>query len=305
MNPTIDRAAWLAERRLGIGGSDIASVFNLGYGCRRRLWYNKTGHAEDFPFDGNKLTRLGTHLEPLIAWMYQEETGRILTSVESKACESVPELRPNVDRLVSDSESLRGPGVVEIKALGRQSFYLAKRTGLAADYLLQLQAGIMSWGVAWGAFVFMNRDNGDLIYFDVDKSESLCSEIAIEVPKFWVLVDKGPAPDRLEPDDKRCQSCAWRTTCQGDVLVQIEPSSDFEPDDSLRPLASEWIERRALRDEAKSLFEESDEELKACIGARSTIDTGAGKFTYHGSPRKGYTVAATTVRTLRLIGGKK
>lgn len=303
--PTTDRASWLAERRLGIGGSDIASVFNVGWGCRRRLFYDKRGTPIDFD-DSQKLKKLfllGNTLEPMFADMYAGETGRrVVVRFGPLIDPETPHLRVNIDRAVwaTPMHSERGP--LEVKAQGREVFYRSKREGLSYDYLLQLQAGIMAARASWGAFAIGNRDNGDLIHFDVERSEDLCSEIKAEVPKMWAAIENGPAPDPLPDDqDKRCVSCPWRVTCRGDKHAFFDQTSDFIPMSELSALATEWRERRALRDEAKELFDETDSELKAGIGDNTSVDTGAGKFTYYSSPRKGYTVAATTVRTLRSV----
>lgn len=299
-----ERTQWLAERKLGVGGSDVASVFNVGWGCRRRLFFDKRDVPQDFPFDGNKLTRLGTILEPLFADMYAEDTGRKVVERTSGpvVVAHLPDLRVNVDRLVWKDPATMG--ILEIKSQGRSVFYNSKRMGLSEDYVLQLQAGMLAAGTQWGAFVIGNRDNGELMHWDVDRSEALCKEIEIEVPRFMAQVANGPMPDALEPSDKRCQSCPWRTTCHGAALV-VEKTSDFVPMNYLRALAIEWTERHALKKEADDLFDESDAELKARIGEHGAVDTGAGKFTFYSSPRKGYEVKATTARTLRLVKGKK
>ena len=49
----IDRAQFLQDRKQGVGGSDIASLFNIGWGCKRRLFYDKTNTPEDFPRDSS------------------------------------------------------------------------------------------------------------------------------------------------------------------------------------------------------------------------------------------------------------
>ena len=63
-------------RRSGIGGSDVPAI--LGEVPRRRsvdVWLEKTGQPEAEAFGGNKRTRWGQRLEPMIANLIAEEWG--------------------------------------------------------------------------------------------------------------------------------------------------------------------------------------------------------------------------------------
>lgn len=312
----------LKERKLGIGGSDVASLFNTGYGCRRALWYDKTDTPADFPFKGNRMTEMGTALEDLVANWYVEETGRTVFKLGRPLVSPDSYLRVNVDRIVCKEavdpdltfaarhgaplSILPDPGVQEIKSVGRGVFYKIKREGLPNDYILQLQAGMVDFPeIQWGAFAVGCRDNGELLHWDVPRSEAVCTEIRAEVPVFWALVENGPAPDRLEPDDRRCQTCQWRTTCQGDALVSIAPSSEYEVDDSLAPLVQEYIDRRALAKEADELLDETKEELKSRLGARGMVSAAGAKVQYYSIEKKAYSVPARTERALRVYPRKE
>lgn len=64
-------------RRSGLGGTDVAAIF--GEGSRRRaidVWREKTGDVDPFP--GNKRTRWGEILEPVVAREYAAATGLVL-----------------------------------------------------------------------------------------------------------------------------------------------------------------------------------------------------------------------------------
>ncbi len=65
-----ERAAWLAERRTGIGGSDIAALLGLSpYKTQVELWLDKTGRAPDIEPDADQVERMhwGNVLEDVIA----------------------------------------------------------------------------------------------------------------------------------------------------------------------------------------------------------------------------------------------
>jgi predicted phage-related endonuclease len=300
----MDRSTFLAERRKGIGGSDIAAVFNVGYGCRRRLWYDKRDVPRDFPDEGNALMELGNVLEPFFAAKYEKQTGRAVSILhEPVVHKTVDCLRVNVDRMVFDETGPRGP--LEIKSVGRAVFYKVKREGLPSDYILQLQQEMLVTDFPTGSYAIGCRDNGELVTWDVDRNEALCAEILAEGPKFWAQVENGPIPDALDSDDRRCQECGWRTTCQGNNLVQLGPESEYTVDESLAGLAAEYVERRALRKEADDLLEEVKEELACKLGDRTMVMAGGVKIQYYNVSKKEYTVKASSTRQLRLYPPKK
>ena len=69
------RALWLDERRKGIGGSDMADLFELPElgGCQRRLWYDKTNTPPDVPRLPLLVMRRGQALEALAAAEYKRK----------------------------------------------------------------------------------------------------------------------------------------------------------------------------------------------------------------------------------------
>lgn len=70
-----DREVWLELRKKYIGGADAASVIGLNeYQSPYALWCEKKGVTP--PFEGNLRTRVGSELEPVIAKLFEEETGK-------------------------------------------------------------------------------------------------------------------------------------------------------------------------------------------------------------------------------------
>lgn len=273
-----DRAAFLAARKSGIGGSDVAALYSLDYSCRRHLFYDKSGQAEDFPREETKAMRLGTFMEEFFADEYSASTGRAVWSLpEPLSTGGV--LCVNVDRMVAGKDA-EFSGVLEIKSMGREMFYKTKREGLSRSYILQLQAGMIAANATRGSFAIGSRDSGDLIHFDVERDEALCKAIPDDAAAFWAQLQSGDIPDRLEPDDRRCQKCEYRVTCQGNALVQLEGDGEVVPAPDLLPLVSEKIDRDALYDQALALCNETDEELRSALGDRQAVVVGDAKL-YH------------------------
>lgn len=289
-----NREEFLKARLAGVGGSDCASLFSLGYGCRKRLWLQKREVTPDFPREESTLMRLGVALEGLFADIYSEQTGRVIkVASQPFVSKEIPELRVNVDRYMKrivpserPNEGEKQVGLLEIKSTGRAAFYKYKREGLPEDYILQVQHGLLVTGFAFGTFAIGNRDNGDLVHWDVERSEAICKEIAIAAPLFWAQVQNGPMPDALEPDDPRCGKCEYRVTCQGNALIQIE-TGEMPQVQELAPLVEEYIQRKALFDEAEALKDETAEELKTKLGERQAVYAGERKVYYR--PQAGRT----------------
>lgn len=275
---------WLAERRTGIGGSEAAAVFNVGWGCARQLAYDKRQIPSDFPFDETLAMQLGTALEPFFADQYSKITGRTLSAPASLFHPTHPELRVNVDRLIEPVPEHKGPGVLEIKSQGRAVFAKTKREGIASAYILQVQWALVVTGYEWGSFAIGCRDSGEMLRWDVDRSEAICAEILSAGPKLWALIQSdAELPDRLEIDDTRCCSCKWRQTCQGDALIHVQADSELVSIEDVRPLLVEYDARKALLSEAEDLMGETEEVLKTAL-----VDRPAGHLKWGDGDRRVY-----------------
>ena len=111
-------------------------------------------------------------------------------------------------------------------------------------------------------------------------------------------------PDALEPDDDRCQDCCYRTSCQGNALIQVAKASEYEQDESLRPLVMEFIERRALAKEATAMLDDTKEEIKARLGDRGMVTAAGAKIQFYSITKKEYVVKAHEERALRIYPAK-
>jgi len=280
------REEFLAERKRGIGASDCASLLNAGYGCQRRLWYDKSNVPPDYDHSQEQedYFELGRALEPLVRSKYARITRRAVHYDNKLSVHpEIPYVIAHLDGEIADAA--RGLGVLELKAVGRDVFWKAKREGLPVDYILQNQHGQLARQLTWGAFGLYCRDNGQMECFDV-AADSIIHEIILEAAAdFWPRVGKpelAPAP-LDDPDDSRCQRCAWRSTCRGaefDGVVIRQKGEDIPPDETLRPLRDEFLERQELKRLAEDLLDETKEEIKTRMGDRTAVSV-AGKPIYY------------------------
>src|ERR1019366_2024927 len=92
--------AQLAERKKAIGGSDALHLVGLApFGCQRRLWYDKKGNPEDFPFRGNRHTQRGDVMEDIAKEEYGNITARSIRRVPWKLHPRIPRVGVHVDGL--------------------------------------------------------------------------------------------------------------------------------------------------------------------------------------------------------------
>jgi hypothetical protein len=301
-----EREQFLAERQLGVGGSDAASLFGLGFGCTRRLFYDKTAAKKDFEFEQTRAIRLGSLLEPFFASEYAAETGNLVSMEKVFVQDAKAHIAVHIDAWVIEAKGSRNHGVAEIKSCGRGAWHKYRREGLPDDYSLQLQTGMGVAGCEWGVFIIGCRDSGEILHWKVDFRPDIYAEILAAAASFWNQLDAEANPfERLEPDDKRCASCSYRTTCQGEHIslaaAGLTAKDGYEMDDSLLPLLIERAERATLEKEAKNLLEECNEEIKARLGDRKLVCTEQGhRVQYYSFHKAEYVVKAHDERPLRV-----
>ncbi len=72
---------WLEERKKSIGGSEIGAILGMNpWQSAYSLWAERTGRIPSF--DGNLTTRLGSFLEEFVAKLFEEQSGKPVTTTE-------------------------------------------------------------------------------------------------------------------------------------------------------------------------------------------------------------------------------
>lgn len=278
-----ERELWLAERRKGIGGSDVASLFSIEYGCERRLAYDKLNTPPDFPWDGNRMTRIGAALEEPFGEFFAEETGcKVIRPPSGAFVHQISYLRVNLDFLVWDEES-DAFVPLEIKGMGSSVWYQVRRDGLGDGYILQAQHEMLVYGGRRAGFSAGNRDNGSIHAFWIDRDEDIHGAIKAKAAEFWHKIHRlGELPDKLSPDDNRCQECQWRITCQGANLMQPEPSekTDFVIMPQLTPLLDRLDEESERLGASTEIVTALKEDIKGALGDVTAALVGDRKV-YH------------------------
>ena len=242
LSKEIPEVQLLAERATGLGGSDASSYMNVGYGCRRKLFYGRTGTTPDYPdlvFGGNAHTDRGSTVEAKVREEYERRTGRLVeVPLEVVRSDASPHLIVHPDGIIREGfDTPSGDGVLEIKSHADWAWDQFQRDGLYIGYQFQLQHAMAVTGCKWGAFAihhkqdddeFANPSDYEIKYWDVQANPALQEKLVYAASETWIQIQTGTAPDRVPlKGDKRCTKCAWRDTCwqsedKAEMLSQLK-----------------------------------------------------------------------------------
>lgn len=300
ITPEEAKAQWVEGRRKFIGGSDAFKLLNqpqYAKGCARALGYEKLGVEPDFDdtpdAEMEALFRRGNLLEPIVAAMYREETGRDVVSppkdengfAKARMSKEFPFAGVHVDRTIrAGSGGVEETADLEIKTRAEGPFYRMLRSGPFPGDVLQTQWSNWVTGHSWSAFVALGVFGSIPIrHYDFARDEKIMEIFKREGESFANAVwGKGEVPAHPIPaDDMRCKVCSWRMTCRGEAqdagavaflkeskkskmdLVQIENAD----------LAQALLDRQLLKAEIKSLTNDPEKESEENpVGALQLVE---------------------------------
>ena len=190
------RAAWLEQRRTGIGGSDVAAIFGLSpYKSAYELYLEKRGEAP--PNEAESSAMLwGQLLEPVVRQYYSETTGRVVMQPESLIRHPKHDwMIANLDGFVADHKR-----IYEGKCARTDMGWGAAGSSEIPDhYTLQVQHYLCVTGYEV-ADVQVLIAGSDARLYEVPADRELHQLIIDSGELFWDRVIKGQAP---EPDYSR------------------------------------------------------------------------------------------------------
>jgi hypothetical protein len=290
------RELWLEERRKGIGSSDASSLFNDGWGCARRLVYDKRNTPVDYQHTPEQLRifERGNRLEEHVAQEFTSTTGFKTRRQPSREHSDKPYLRTSMDRqiigvtlrdllnvypeLEGKISSVSTPGYLECKTANEWTFKKLCSEGPQPDYLMQVQHGLMVTGYEWGVLAVLRVDTFDFVHIPILPDPDFQRTIAARAEVLWQIVtdESAELPARLEFGDKRCASCQWRKTCHGNDAEMLKAGAEFrgvvyDVDDSLAELAADYKTAKFVAEDYAAIAEQIKEKLQAAIGERSAV----------------------------------
>lgn len=242
----LNRDAWLAQRRTGIGGSDVAPILGLSpWRTPYQVWEDKMGLGEEQ--EESAALYWGRLLEDPIRQAYADATGRaVVKPSDMYRHPQHPFMLANLDGIADNGNRL-----VEFKTTSRADGWGEVGTDQIPDYYLtqvQHYMAVMSAPVCDVAVLIAGRD---FRIFSVEADKEL-QDILIEKERaFWDLVEAGTPPDPFTTDDA---SRKWRNAT-AKKIVQASAGD-----------VATWTKLQGVRAQMKALEEEEDK-LKTSLMA--------------------------------------
>lgn len=256
-----DRPAWLAQRRKGIGSSDVAAVLGMSpWASPYLLWVEKV--EDDLPEqEDTDALRWGRRLEAVIADEFAERHPdlAVVKPDVMYAHAAYPHMQANPDRLLFAAVPDPGPvALLEIKS----SNYADDWQEDPPDHVLlqvQHQLAVMDLPKAWIALLMFGREYRE---WEIERDEATIALLIEHEREFWrrVLEQDPPAIDGDE-----------HTTEALKALYDDPDDEAVEGGDVARTLLSQ---RKALKQKEKDLAEELglvENQLRAMFGNHSRL----------------------------------
>lgn len=260
---TADRAAWLEERRSGIGASEVAGVLGLSpWSSPWSIWAAKCidGAAQAQDRNPSPEMDLGRRLEPITAELFTESTGLHLAG-EQMLCRhpKMPWAIATVDALaVEGAEPLSIAdtlGPVELKYSAEAPW----ADGPPEHYWLQVQWQMFVTGTerGWLAVLHLPFGRPRFKVYEVDYAPQRMAEVVTAVERFWCdHVETGtPPPTDAHPATTEALATTWP-----------HPEGDAVDLDAYAATLAELADYKAERKRLDGFITMAENELKAALG---------------------------------------
>lgn len=271
----LDRAGWLAARKAGIGGSDIAAIAGISrYSNAAKVYLDKTSDVIDDR--ENEAMYWGNVLEDIVAREFAKRTGHKLRKVNAVLQHPEhPWMLANIDRLIVGKPEM----ILECKTAGT---YAAKEwdDGATPDaYVLQVQHYLAVTGLP-RAHVAALIGGQQFVTREIERDDELIGYLTKIGADFWDMVQRREMP-AVDGSDVSATLLNYLYP----VGTEDEPLE--LPDDAML-LCNTYQEAAAAEKTAETRKKEAANSLKALMGTRTTAKAGE------------YTVKWSNVNTVRL-----
>lgn len=185
----MDRQAWLAERRTGIGSSDVAAICGMSqWGGPLDVYCDKLGVLPDRP---NESMRWGLKLEGVIAEAFTEETG-LEVAIPRPAIyrnSQWPWMLASPDRVCDTGD------IVELKTARTAEGWGEPGTDQVPEaYLLQVQHQLACVPGSVNAHIAVLIGGSDFRVYKVLYNTRIIAKLAKLTEDFWKLVQSRTPP---------------------------------------------------------------------------------------------------------------
>nr|WP_321271834.1 YqaJ viral recombinase family protein [uncultured Tolumonas sp.] len=266
----LSREEWLQIRSTGIGSSDAAAAIGLSsYKCSLSLWLEKTGRQQPEDLSNKEAVVWGTVMEPVLAKMYAERTGRKVRRVNAVLQHPEhPFMLANLDREVITEN---GTGVLEIKTAG---FYSAQLwdDGVPVAYQCQVLHQLAVTGHAWADVAVLIAGQEFRIY-RIERDDDKIADLIQREAQFWSWVTNNQQPDPDGSYDAQQALLSLFPTDNGQTL-------DFSESGPFNDLFAELLILRHRKEEIEQQESTLKHRIQAALGSATAAIFQQGKVTW-------------------------
>ena len=273
----LSREDWLAlHRKPGIiTASMVSTILGINKWCSPFTLYQR--FIGDVPWQETTIRmRKGHQLEPLVADLYEEETGRTLTDPGDYAVYWHPDyewLLCTLDRLTVDERDKQG--VVEMKAPGE---FRAKewREGPPLEHQVQVQVQMAILGTEWGSIAGLV--GGEFFHPDVERHDKVLAAMWPRLAEFR---------DRVLAHDPPPEDGSDSTTATLKVLHPQDSGNTI----FVAGLGELWHKRARLKEDqgdAKKGLQEVENQIRGALGENTFAKDELTQVSYKTQSRRGY-----------------
>lgn len=266
----LSREEWLQIRSTGIGSSDAAAAIGLSsYKCSLSLWLEKTGRQLPEDLSEKEAVVWGTVMEPVLAKMYAERTGRKVRRVNAVLQHPEhPFMLANLDREVI-TES--GTGILEIKTAG---FYSALQweDGVPVAYQCQVLHQLAVTGHVWADVAVLIAGQEFRIY-RIERDDDKIADLIQREAQFWSWVTNNQQPDPDGSYDAQQALLSLFPTDNGQTL-------DFSESGPFNDLFAQLLILRHRKEEIEEQESTLKHRIQAALGSATAAIFQQGKVTW-------------------------
>lgn len=240
-----DRAAWLAERRTGIGSSDVAGILGVSpYSTPFQVWLSKVEELDDDT--ENEAMRWGRLLESMILDEWERVNGEPTVRYGERLIRSA-----NHPWLLASPDAMTAAGVpIDAKVTSDWSW-----DEVPNHYRLQSLHQQIVVGADHGLVVALHAGRR-LETYRVDMDYDMAWEIISRTEEFWKLVEAGEPPS-VHAEDNALLARLWPTSTEQAVEIPSEAAWAL------------WDADAAYR-QAKTAREHAQAKVKELLGSADT-----------------------------------
>lgn len=285
-----ERDRWLEERRNSIGASEVPTVLGLNpWDTPLQLALRKRGELPDK--EETEAMRMGRKLEPVIAELYEEETGRKTEDVGAYAIQRNPDhphVHATLDRIVRTHPGKDGD--LQIKTVGAHMAHHWE--GMVPLYVqAQVQCEMAVAKLSWGSVAALIGGQR-FVWQDIERNDKFIVYMVAEIETFWVMIQRGDLPEAGATDREALKLLHPQHVETKAIDLPVEAIGfDVQRVQALAEIKS-W---ELLKNKAEA-------RLMQLIGdAEIGILPNGNRYSWKTGERKAYSVPAGMTRTLRRL----